>query len=213
MQGLAILVPIFAAGYILFWIFRDSENLVKSLLLRVIPEEYYLTGMGLFTAVGITFVIGLLMYPWLTRRILQLLDKIMRNIPIFAASDSPARDLRDLFGGDIKEQLGQPVLIAIPNTGIETLGFITRRNLSDLPEGLNKKDHVVVYVQWSSQIGGYCFIVPLDSVKPLNMTVEEGMRWALTAGVSGPAPTQSTVEDSGPAGVQSSGQSSERTVR
>jgi uncharacterized membrane protein len=70
---------------------------------------------------------------------------------------------------------------------LETLGFVTRDDLSDLPDGLSKNDYVVVYVQWSSQIGGYCFLVPRSAVRPVDMTVEEGMRWALTAGISAPA--------------------------
>lgn len=57
-----------------------------------------------------------------------------------------------------------------------------------MPEGFGKEDHVVVFGQWSSQIGGYCFIVPRDAVRPVDMTVEEGMRWAITAGISGPDP-------------------------
>jgi uncharacterized membrane protein len=102
----------------------------------------------------------------------------------------------DLFGGDVQEQLGQVVLIKIPNTNIETLGFITRDDLSDLPEGFPGEGHVVVYVQWSSQIGGYCFVVPRDAIRAVDMTVEEGMRWALTAGVSGPNGSVSSAEAS-----------------
>jgi uncharacterized membrane protein len=74
----------------------------------------------------------------------------------------------------------------LPNTELKTLGFITREDLNDLPDGLSKNDHVVVHVQWSSQIGGYCFVVPRRAVQPVDMTVEEGMRWALTAGISAP---------------------------
>ena len=55
-----------------------------------------------------------------------------------------------------------------------------------MPNGLACEDRIVVYVQWSSQVGGYCFVVPRESVRPVNMTVEEGMRWALTAGISAP---------------------------
>lgn len=84
------------------------------------------------------------------------------------------------------KKLGQPVMIRIPNTNMETLGFITKKDSEGLPEGFLPEDHIVVYVQWSSQVGGYCFIVPRDHVRPVNITVEEGMRWALTAGLSAP---------------------------
>ena len=124
------------------------------------------------------------MYPWLTRKFFKGADSLLRKIPVFGMIYSPTRDLMDVLGGDMQEELGQVVLIKIPNTNMETLGFITRENLDDLPEGFAKEDHVVVFVQWSYQLGGYCFIVPRDAVQPVDMSVEQGMRWALTAGIS-----------------------------
>ena len=46
------------------------------------------------------------------------------------------------------------MLIKIPPTNMETWGFVTRDDLSDLPDGFSKEEHVVVYVQWSYQMGG-----------------------------------------------------------
>lgn len=185
-KGMAVVLPVVAAIYIIIWLIRDTESAVKQLLLLFVPNEYYVPGAGLLLVVCTVFLIGLLMYPWLTRKVLDGFDSVFRKIPLFATIYSPVRDLMDLMGGDMREKLGQVVMIKIPNTNIETLGFITREDLSDLPEGFAKDDHVVAFVQWSSQIGGYCFIVPRDSVRPVDMTVEEGMRWALTAGISAP---------------------------
>jgi uncharacterized membrane protein len=187
---MAVVLPVVAAIYVLVWIVRDTETAVKSLLLRVVPQEYYVPGSGLLLVLLTVFLIGLLMYPWLTRKMLDGLDGVFRKIPLFATIYSPVRDLMDVMGGDMTEKLAQVVMIKVPNTNLETLGFITRKDLSDLPDGFPKENHVVVFVQWSSQIGGYCFIVPRDSVRPVEMTVEEGMRWALTAGISGPSDKQ-----------------------
>jgi uncharacterized membrane protein len=188
-KGLVVVLPIMAAVYVVIWLVRDSEAWVKNLLLAVIPDQYghyYVPGLGLTLLVVGVFCVGLLMYPWITRKLLEAVDAVLRRIPLFGAIYSPARDLMDVLGGDVQQKLGQVVLVKIPNTNMETLGFITRDDLSDLPEGFAKEDHVVVYVQWSSQIGGYCFVVPRDAVQPIDMTVEQGMRWALTAGISAP---------------------------
>jgi uncharacterized membrane protein len=185
-KGLAVVLPVAAAIYVIVWLTRDVDALVKGLLLKVIPPDFYVPGLGLVVVVAGILCVGLLMYPWLTRKLLDGADRVFRRIPLFGMIYSPARDLMDMFGGDVQEQLGQVVLIKIPNTSVQTLGFITREDLSGLPEGFPADEHVVVYVQWSSQIGGYCFVVPRDAVRPVDMTVEEGMRWALTAGISAP---------------------------
>jgi len=185
-KGLVVVLPIVAAIYVFLWVVRDGEALVKGTLLLVLPEEYYVPGLGLLTVVAAIFCVGLLMYPWLTRKLLDQLDGLLRKVPLFGIVYGPARDLLDVLGGDVQEGLGQVVLIKVPNTDLETLGFVTRDDLSELPDGLARDDRIVVYVQWSSQIGGYCFLVPRSAVRPVDMTVEEGMRWALTAGISAP---------------------------
>lgn len=186
-KGLVVVLPIMAAIYVVIWLVRDSEAAVKGILLAVVPERLYVPGLGLAFSLAAIFCVGLLMYPWITRRLLDGVDGLLRKVPLFGAIYSPARDLMDLVGGDVEQKLGQVVLIKIPNTNMETLGFVTRDDLSDLPDGFAGDDHVVVYVQWSSQVGGYCFVVPRDAVRPVDMTVEEGMRWALTAGISAPS--------------------------
>jgi len=193
-KGLAVVLPVVAAVYVILWLVRDTEAAVKSLIVAVVSDTFYVPGMGLLLVVTAVFFIGLLMYNFVTRKMLDGLDSLFRKIPLFAAIYGPVRDLMDMMGGDMTDELGQVVMIKLPNTDVETLGFITRNDLSDLPDGFKKEGHVVVFVQWSSQIGGYCFIVPEDSVRPVDMTVEEGMRWALTGGISGPADKKSTEE-------------------
>lgn len=67
---------------------------------------------------------------------------------------------------------------------MRTLGFLTRDDTSDLPPGFCPPGWVVVFVQWSSQIGGYCFLMPRDRIHELPISVEQGMRWALTGGLT-----------------------------
>lgn len=184
LRGLAIILPVLAACYVLKWVIEDSEGLMKSLLLRVIPESYYLPGLGIITFVVFTFFFGFLMYPWITRRMLEFLDRILRRIPIFSSVYSPVKDLMNLLGGEMSDQLGEVVMIKVPGTEMETLGFVTRRDNAGLPAGVIPEGYVSVFVQWSYQIGGYCFIVPEDSLRSVDLTVEQGLRWSLTAGLS-----------------------------
>lgn len=207
LKGLAVVLPIIAAVYVTLWILRDGEAVLRGTLLAVLPEEYYIPGLGLSLVIAIVFCVGLLMYPWLTRKLLDGVDGLLRRVPLFGSVYSPTRDLMNMLGGDVEQQLGQVVMIEVPNTNMETLGFVTRDNLADMPEGLASDDRVVVYVQWSSQVGGYCFVVPRSSVRPVDMTVEEGMRWALTAGISAPDNGQLMKQSNDQAGK--TGESSE----
>ena len=44
-------------------------------------------------------------------------------------------------------------------------------------------DHVAVYLPMSYQLGGYTAILPRTAIKPVDLPIEQAMRFALTAGV------------------------------
>ena len=183
-RGIGVVVPLALSVYILIWVVGGIESVLHDLLSYVLPPGYYVPGMGFALLLLIIFFAGLLMYPWLTRSLVTRTDDMLREIPLFGSIYSPIKDFAKLFGGDIQQELGQPVMVTIPGSGMEMLGFITREDGKGLPEGFLPDDHVVVFVQWSMQLGGYCFIVPRAQIREVDMRVEAGMRWALSAGLS-----------------------------
>ena len=186
LRGASLLVPVAVALWVVVWLMRSAESMTSTLLTLVLPPGLYVPDMGVVLVLTVVFLAGLLMYPWITRKLVSVLDGFLRRIPLFGTVYSPVKDLMDMFSKNMEQQLGKPVMITIPNTTMETLGFIIRRSADGLPEGFLPEDHIVVFVQWSSQVGGYCFIVPRDCVRELDMSVEDGLRWSLTAGLSGP---------------------------
>lgn len=187
LKGLSVVVPIAVAVAVGHWIIKGADSFFHGLLKRFVPEEFLLPGTGVVLLFVCVFLIGLLMYPWITRKIIKAVDGTLRQIPVFSLVYSPVKDLMELFGGGMEDKLGKPVMVKVPNTDMETLGFKMRDDVNDLPDGFASGDNVVVFVQWSMQMGGFCFVVPRDSIREVDMTVEDGMRFALTAGLSAPA--------------------------
>jgi uncharacterized membrane protein len=74
--------------------------------------------------------------------------------------------------------------MTFPNTNIRLLGFVTRDDVHDIAEGLAPEQNIAVYLPMSYQVGGYTVFVPRDSVEPVNMSMNEAMRFAITAGMS-----------------------------
>jgi uncharacterized membrane protein len=62
--------------------------------------------------------------------------------------------------------------------------------MTQLPAGFNQKDSLLVYIPMSYGIGGFAVLVPRSATRPLDMSMEDAMRFALTAGV-----TSSTTAD------------------
>ena len=87
--------------------------------------------------------------------------------------------------GGGSRRFGQVVLVQMPNLPVRMLGFVTLDDLegAGLPtvEGV---DSVAVYLPMSYQIGGYTVLLPRSYLTPLDMGMEEAMRFLITAGLS-----------------------------
>ena len=95
------------------------------------------------------------------------------------------RDFFDYFSPAKKEEFQQVVAVSIGETGMQAIGFVTQAVPERLPEDYRVDDSVLVYMPMSYMIGGYAVLMPRSAVRPLDMSMEEAMRFTLTAGVTG----------------------------
>ena len=94
------------------------------------------------------------------------------------------RDLLELFQSDPSKRLRKVVRVKLPNSPLCLIGFITREDFTGLPPGLGGPDIVAVYCPMSYMIGGFTLFVPRAQLEPLDMSFEDAMRFAVTAGLS-----------------------------
>ena len=75
---------------------------------------------------------------------------------------------------------------------MEIIGFVTQEDPERLPQAFRDRDSVLVYLPMSYMIGGYTLLVPRKDILPCKMSMDEAMRFALTAGITGKqaAPTE-----------------------
>ena len=60
LKGLAVVIPLALTLAILWWLATGAERLLGDLLLRFLPEGWYVPGMGLAAGLVLTVLIGLL---------------------------------------------------------------------------------------------------------------------------------------------------------
>lgn len=67
---------------------------------------------------------------------------------------------------------------------MKLLGLVTRMEFSDLPKGIGDDQSVAVYLPMSYQLGGFTVIVKKSQVELIDMTTEDALRFAITAGMN-----------------------------
>jgi uncharacterized membrane protein len=183
LTGVFTILPILATIYLVVWLFAALERFLGKQLLLLLPDEYYRAGMGLLAALVLIFLIGLLMRAWLFRQLIKLGESLLLKIPLIKVVFRSLKDLFGLFSDEKSSEALQVVSVQLPGTDMRLLGFLTRSDFSDMPEGVGNEDEVAVYLPMSYQIGGYMVMIPRNRVTPVPMSREEAMRFVLTAGL------------------------------
>lgn len=184
LKGLAAILPIAITVYLLYWIGGAAEALLGGLLKQILPADLYVPGMGLVAGVLLVLLLGVLLNAYLVQKLWDWVEGLIARIPLVKTIFSATQDVMRFFSPTAQKDMSQVVLIPVGNTGYRIIGFVTRQDTTDLPAGLGDADTIAVYAPFSYQIGGYTLMVPRDKVTPIDMTVEQALRFALTAGVS-----------------------------
>lgn len=187
LTGLAVIFPVAVTIYLLIWIAILIERALDGVLRFVLPQAIYLPGLGVALGLLLVFAVGLAMRTWIARNALAQTEKLMYRLPLVKSIYGMLRDFSNFLTRPRQQGLQQVVTVTIAGTDLRFMGFITRKDFTGLPPELGDADTVAVYLPMSYQIGGYTALVPRACVQPVEMSLEEGMRFILTAGLSIPA--------------------------
>ena len=164
-----------------------AEDFLGGLIRHLFPGLQYWTGLGILAAIAIVFVAGILMNAWFARRLMRLFDALLDHIPLVKSVYGSLRDIAVLLSNkDSKSRFKKVVAVRVTEQ-MRLIGFVTVEDFAALSQSSNGpgKGAIGVYLPMSYQIGGFTVFVPESSIEPLDMSVEDAMRFTLTAGVSG----------------------------
>ena len=115
-------------------------------------------------------------------------NRVVQKIPLISSVYSAISDIITVFSIGKNSELSAVVSVDTGN-GFRQIGFVTGESAGDrLFPG---QDRVGVYLPMSYQIGGFTMYVQRDQIEPLDISIEEAMRIALTGGAQ-KHPTQKT---------------------
>ena len=181
-RGLAAVLPLALTGYLVWWTVSSGEALLHGLVVpRLVAPENYWPGMGFALSIVLVTAIGLLMYSFVVRQIYARVTRLFERIPGIKSVYGMIADVVRLFGNAEERPFRKVVLVRLED-GFEQIGFLTREDFADLPDIGDGK--VAVYLPMSYQLGGFTLVVERARVRELAMSVEDALRFSVTAGVA-----------------------------
>jgi uncharacterized membrane protein len=185
LRGLVTILPIALTVYILWWLGSLAESVLGRPLKAFLPAWSYVPGLGIVVGAVLVFGVGLVMELYVARRLLAGVERLVLRIPVVKTVYGAIKDFADFLSSASKEQsAGQQVVRVQVAPSMFLLGFVTRQDLDGQPAAGGASDTIAVYLPMSYQIGGYTLLLPRAMVEPVSMSVEDALRFTLTAGMS-----------------------------
>lgn len=199
LTGLVTILPVVLTIYLLYWFAVSAESVLGDVIRLWLPQNLYWPGMGLVTGLVAVFIVGLLMHAYLVQRLFAKAEQLLYHTPVIKSIYPALRDFLNYFSPETRKEFEQVVAVSLGDTGMQVIGFVTQANPNSLPEDFRDEDSVLVYLPLSYMIGGYAVLMPRSAIRPVNMSMEEAMRFTLTAGVTGAAAPKASRKEKRPA--------------
>ncbi len=181
-QGLLVLFPVVVTVAIVLWLATSAEATLGRLIRYLLPAQWYLPGTGIVSAVLLIAMIGLLAKLYLFRELVKLVETLFSKIPLVEVIYTSVRDIaRFASASQNDDELKSAVLVSI-NEDTQLMGFMTDEDVRFSDKDAD--DLCAVYLPMSYQIGGYTVFLPKSKLTPLDMSVQDAMRYLVTAGMT-----------------------------
>jgi len=175
LNGLIVLVPIAATGFVVMGVLQFTEGLLG----RHLPLHF--PGIGLLAVLGLILVVGWLSSYWILRRFLDYGEKMLSTIPVIKFVYNSVKQLSTAVF-DSQNLFKQAVLVPYPHAGAKALGFVMADLSKPIVDRLTE-ECVCVFIPLSlNMTAGVNIILPKREIIPLDVTSESALQYILTAG-------------------------------
>lgn len=188
LTGLVVTGPIGLTFLIISWFINLLDSWFKPLLpMRFRPEQYIpydVPGVGLVVAFTLVFVVGGLTANFFGRTLVSYGDKLITQMPGIGTIYNALQQIFKAAVNDKNRSFSQVVLFEYPRKGIWVIGFVTNDITGEIQNAVQGKTASVFLPTTPNPTSGFLLFLPKKDLITLDMTVEEGARLVISAGIS-----------------------------
>jgi len=181
LAGIAVFIPIIITIFVIEILISWSDSLLSILPRAINPQTYIpVRGISLVIAIIIIFIMGLMTYNYMGKRLLSFMEDIFSNIPFIKGIYHGAKQIMDAFTEN-RKQFNHVVLVEFPRAGSYAIGFVVgKAEISNL----EPSESLTVFIPTvPNPTSGFFLFVKKSSLYELNISIEEAFKVILTMGI------------------------------
>ncbi len=188
--GILVTAPLALTLYLSWAIVIYVDHLITPL----IPDAYNpnnllpfnLPGLGLIIVLITFTLIGAIAAGAIGRYFLNISEKVVGRTPVVRSIYSAIKQVTEALFHTSSSAFREVVMIEYPRKGIWSIGFITGTTKGEV-QLLTEDEVVNVFIPTTpNPTSGFLLFVPKADIRHLEMTVEEGIKMVVSAGILTP---------------------------
>lgn len=179
--GILTLLPSLATFYVLYLLFSLMENFLGSFLERLFNVR--LPGIGVLGTILIILIFGFVASNVIGAKVLNFGERILNKVPVVTKIYFGAKQIVQAFTKQGKQAFSKVAMIEYPRKGTYAIGFITGQCKGEVQ--LKSKGKLInIFVPTTpNPTSGMLLLVPEEDIVYLDMSVEDGLKLIVSAGV------------------------------
>lgn len=161
-------------------------------LWKIAFAKYKLGLVGFLIAICLVLVVGVFLRSFIGRTTWRMVENLINRIPVIGAVYPNVKQVTDFLLSEQRVRFSSVVAVEYPRRGVWSLGLLTGQPIAAVQDR-NTKEMVTVFIPSSpTPVTGYVITVPREDVIDLQMSIDEALRFTMSAGVI--KPTRDTGE-------------------
>ncbi|MEM7328409.1 MAG: DUF502 domain-containing protein [Pseudomonadota bacterium] len=187
LAGMVIAAPLAATFFILQFLITFIDNRVKPLLPPLLKPETYtnyaIPGFGVLVLVVALTILGAVTANLIGRSLLAATDRILSRIPIVKNVYAALKQLTEVLANNQQASFDRCVMVEYPKKDSWCIGFVSSHAKQEIGSKLGTSKIGVFVPTTPNPTSGFLIYVEESEAIALEMTVEEGAKMILTAGL------------------------------
>jgi len=190
-KGILISAPIIITLYIAWGLIKFFDR-KASPLLGTFPFE--IPGFGLITVFIFFAIIGFITTGLLGRIFSSFIEKVLSKMPVLRNIYSGLKQLFEAILAKKSNSFREVVLLEYPRKGIWAMGFLTGETKGEVNRKTKNQMANIFLPTTPNPTSGFLLFVPKKDILRLTMTVEEGIKMIISAGMLTPSENQKKIK-------------------
>lgn len=153
------------------------------------PNQYLpfdIPGLGVLALLLMLLVVGFFAAGLIGRMVFRLGESLIDRVPVVRSVYGALKQIFETVFADSSSSFREVVLVEYPRRGLWAVGFITGRTKGEVRDRI-ERDLVNVFLPTTpNPTSGFLLFVPREDLVHLDMSVEEGIKMVISAGIVTP---------------------------